>query len=65
MIYMFHSQGIAYVVRKLNIVDSDFLHGTIVVLTAFIASLIAAFVANSLMKPIQKLLDKYWVVKES
>ena len=64
MIYMFHSQGIAYVVRKLNIVDSSVLNGLIVVFTAFIASLLVSFIANSLMKPIQKLIDKYWIIKE-
>lgn len=63
LIYLWHIQGIAYAARKLNIVESTNINGVIVVVGAFVLSLIAAVVTNLLMKPVQKFIDKIWVVK--
>ena len=62
LIYLWHIQGIAYAVRKLNIVDSTNLNSVIVVIGAFVVSLIAAVATNLLMKPIQKYIDNIWVI---
>ena len=62
LIYLWHIQGIAYAVRKLNIVESTNLNSVIVVIGAFVVSLIAAVATNLLMKPIQKYIDNIWVI---
>lgn len=63
MIYLFHMRGIEYATRKLHIVEYNVPNGILTVLGTFAVSLIAAFVANSLLKPVQKFIDKVWVVK--
>ena len=63
MIYLFHTRGIEYVVRKLSITDGSFVSGILVIIGAYLISLLLAFIANLCLKPIQKLLDKVWVVK--
>ena len=63
MIYLFHTRGIEYVVRKLSITEESFVSGLLVVFGAYLISLLLAFIANLLLKPIQKLLNKIIVVK--
>lgn len=60
LIYLFHIQGIAYVARKLNIVEHTNLNGIIVVFGAFGVSLAVATVINLFMKPVQSFIDKNW-----
>lgn len=63
LIYMFHMRGIEYALRKLSITNTSFVNGLLVILGSFIFSLIASVVTNFILKPIQKFLDKIWVVK--
>ena len=58
MVYLFHTRGIEYVVRKLNITEANAGSGFIVVIGAYLVSLLLAFVANLCLKPIQSLLRK-------
>ncbi|MDO4197465.1 MAG: acyltransferase [Erysipelotrichaceae bacterium] len=58
LIYLFHVRGIEYAGRKLNIVEPSLTNGLIVVLGAFIFSLIASMVINFVMKPAQDFLKK-------
>lgn len=64
LIYLFHMQGIAYVTRKLNIVEQTNLNGFIVVFGAFFVSLIVAVVVNFFMKSVQKWIDRVWIIKQ-
>lgn len=63
LIYLFHMRAIDIAVRKLNIVEHNVGNGLLTVLGTFVFSLIAAFVTNLFMKPIQKFIDKVWTVK--
>lgn len=63
LVYLFHTRGIEYAVRKLHVVDSNVVSWFTVVFGAFVISLIAAVVTNFIMKPVQKLVDKTWVIK--
>ena len=63
MIYLYHMRGIEYAVRKLSITGCDLKSGLLVVFGAFIFSLIAAYVTNLCMKPVQKFVDKKWAIK--
>ena len=63
LIYLFHMRAIDIAVRKLNIIEYNVGNGLLTVLGTFVLSLIAAFVTNLVMKPIQKFIDKVWTVK--
>ena len=65
LIYMFHMRGIEFALRKFNIVNESLGDGLLVVLGAFVFSLIASYIANLLLKLVQKFLDKKWIIKES
>ena len=58
MVYLFHTRGIEYVVRKLSITEANILSGFLVVIGAYLISLLLAFIANLCLKPIQSLLNK-------
>jgi peptidoglycan/LPS O-acetylase OafA/YrhL len=58
MVYLFHTRGFEYVARKLNITEANAGSGFIVVIGAYLVSLLLAFVANLCLKPIQSLLRK-------
>lgn len=58
MIYLFHTRGIEYVVRKLSITEGSFGAGLLVVFGTYAVSLLLAFIANLCLKPVQKLLRK-------
>lgn len=62
LIYLVHIQAMGYIVRKLNINDGNLLNGLIVIFTTFILSLVLAVIANTAMKPIQKLIDRKWLI---
>lgn len=64
MIYLFHMRGLEYAIRKLSIVEENLGNGLLVVFGAFVFSLIASIVANLCLKPIQKFIDKKWLIKQ-
>ena len=63
MVYLFHSRGIEYAVRKLSISSESIVSGLMVVFGAYVASLLMAYIANLCLKPVQKLMDKILVIK--
>lgn len=63
LIYLYHMRGIEYILRKANVTEPSFVSGLTVVAGTFAFSLIAAFVTNSCLKPVQKLMDKFIKVK--
>lgn len=65
MVYLFHTRGIEYVVRKLSITEANILSGFLVVIGAYLISLLLAFIANLCLKPIQSLLNKILANKQS
>lgn len=62
-IYMYHMRGIEYIVRKLSIINNNFGNWLLIVFGTFVVSLLASIVTKLCMKPVQKFLDKVWVVK--
>ena len=62
LIYMYHMRGIEYAVRKLSITEPSLLNGILVVAGSFTFSLIAAYITNLCLKPVQKLIDKVWKI---
>lgn len=63
MVYLFHTRGIEYAVRKLSITETNYVSGILVIFGAYLVSLLLAFVANLLLKPVQKLMDNALVIK--
>lgn len=63
LIYLFHMRGMEYALRKFSVVEANFGNGLLVVIGTFMFSLIASIVANFLLKPLQKLIDKVWKVQ--
>lgn len=63
LVYLYHMRGMEYALRKLPVADSGLGTGLLVVFGTFIFSLIAAIVTNLCMKPVQKLMDRKWVIK--
>lgn len=63
LIYLYHMRGMEYALRKLPIGEPSFVSGLLVVLGTFVFSLIASFVTNLALKPIQKFIDKKWIIK--
>lgn len=61
LIYLFHTRGMEYAVRKLHVIDYSIISGFKVIIGGFIFSLIAAFVVNLVMKPAQKFILKKWL----
>ena len=61
MIYLFHTRGIEYVVRKLSITEANLPSGLLVIVGTYFISLLLAFVANQCLKPIQKLINRFLV----
>lgn len=61
-IYLFHMRAMEYVIRKFSITQCNFGNGMLVVIGTFIFSLVAAILANLLIKPIQKIIDRVWEV---
>lgn len=64
LIYLLHMHAIEYVVRKLDIVEASFINGSLVVVGSFILALIASMIVNTIMKPMQKGIDKVWIIKQ-
>ena len=63
LIYLYHMRGMEYALRKLPVGEPSLANGLLVVFGTFVFSLIAAIVTNLVMKPVQKFLDKKWVIK--
>ena len=63
LIYLYHMRGMEYALRKLPVGEPNFVSGLLVVLGTFIFSLLASFVTNLCMKPIQKFIDNKWIIK--
>lgn len=64
LIYLFHMRGMEYAIRKLPIGEPSFISGLLVVLGTFVSSLIASFVTNLALRPIQKFISSKWITKE-
>lgn len=62
-IYMFHMRGIGYAVGKLGITTFNVGNGLLVVLGSFVFSLVASIIMDLLLKPIQKLIEKIWIIR--
>ena len=61
MVYLYHPRGIEYVIRKLSITEDNVISGFIIVIGAYLISLLLAYVTNLCLKPVQKLLNKILV----
>jgi len=55
--------SLEYVLRKMPSIEADLGRGILVVVGVFLVSLLLAEIANLCLKPIQKLIDKVWVIK--
>lgn len=62
-IYLFHMRAMEYATRKLSISGTGFVSWILVIISTFVIALIASIIANALLKPIQKYLDKKWIIK--
>lgn len=63
LIYLYHMRAMEYVLRKFALPNNGFANGMIVVFGTFAIALIASVVTNFLLKPVQKFIDKKWVIK--
>lgn len=63
LIYLYHMRGIGVVFGKFVDTNISFGIGMLLVFVTFLVSLLAAFITNLCLKPVQKLIDKAWVIK--
>lgn len=65
LIYLFNFRVIDFVQRKLAITNGSVLNGLAVVIISFIGSLVLSIITGICLKPVQRLIDKIWVIKEN
>lgn len=63
MVYLYHIRGIEYAVRKLSITEANVGSGFLVVIGAYVVSLLLAYITNLCLKPVQKIADILLTVK--
>lgn len=64
-IYLYHFRLLDFVQRKLAFTNNNFISGTVIVLVTFASSLIASLITRLCLKPVQRLIDKKWQIKEN
>lgn len=64
-IYLYHMLTIGFVYGRFAGTDNNFLVGFPWVFVAFAVALVLSVITNFCLKPIQKFIDKVWIVKES
>lgn len=62
MVYLYHLRAMEFVVRKLSIVEINLINSLLVVFGTFIIALIMSIITNLCLKPIQKFIDKKWMI---
>ena len=65
LVYLYHMRAIDFVFSKLSYNGMNFGIGMLLVLLVFVVSLVAAYITNLCLKPVQRLIDKIWVIKEN
>lgn len=63
LIYLYHMRAMEFVLRKFALPTNNLANGLIVVFGTFIIALIASVITNLVMKPVQKFIDKHWIIK--